>query len=711
MKGSVHIPHTMTLTLVFFICAFTPLMPMIQSVARGAQAEFAPQPALQAFPDEPVAEIGKGYPCATRFTLDGRYLAVGTSTNITRLFSTEDWSEAAILDGGDPFDFRISDKHLELASHSYDGRIRLFDVDDNISLGTLGLGRRRLISMSFSHDGKLLALGGEELTLWDVEEGVLAGVLDAEWVCEVAFSPDDRLLGLGLCDGELQIWDATAGKMLADLDRESERIKTVAFSPDSKHLAAGSWNGSVKVWDVDTARLVTTLRSPSNKRAIQEMDFSSGGELLAAGQFDGTVEVWDTRTWDQVSTMEGPDGLCSISFSHDSELLAMAGRYEVRIFDPRSMRKVHSISDFSRECWALAFSPDGKLIAAGHNVWKTESLELVYTFEGRIRIQDLAFSPDGQFLAYADRDIKLWNTSTWTEFVSIPLTAWVWVRSLAFSPDGKFLALGLDDKGASSVRIVTVPNMREVRDLRSQGLAASSVAFSPDGELLASGSWHYSVVKIWDMNTYKLDDELKGHDNEVSSVTFSPDGKVLASGSYDGTVKLWEVETGKLLNTLDNGSHWVMCLSFSPNGRFLAAGSIRVGPVTEHSVQIWDVEDGELVAEFDGLRGYTRAISFSPDGKLLALGSQAGTVSLWEMPSSAWGTIDVGPEGMEISSWGSIKRNELFQNYPNPFNPDTWIPYQLIEESEAAIIIYDATGQMVRTLDLGHKDSGYYISH
>lgn len=53
-------------------------------------------------------------------------------------------------------------------------------------------------------------------------------------------------------------------------------------------------------------------------------------------------------------------------------------------------------------------------------------------------------------------------------------------------------------------------------------------------------------------------------------------------------------------------------------------------------------------------------------------------------------------------------RTALMQNYPNPFNPDTWIPYQLNEGADVSIIIYDATGRIVKRLDIGHKEAGVY---
>ena len=56
------------------------------------------------------------------------------------------------------------------------------------------------------------------------------------------------------------------------------------------------------------------------------------------------------------------------------------------------------------------------------------------------------------------------------------------------------------------------------------------------------------------------------------------------------------------------------------------------------------------------------------------------------------------------------KETALLPNYPNPFNPETWIPYHLAEDAEVALTIYDASGIMVRRLDLGHQSAGFYES-
>jgi len=78
------------------------------------------------------------------------------------------------------------------------------------------------------------------------------------------------------------------------------------------------------------------------------------------------------------------------------------------------------------------------------------------------------------------------------------------------------------------------------------------------------------------------------------------------------------------------------------------------------------------------------------------------------------GELPIGLPGKvtkyDLSYKRTPKESRLLQNYPNPFNPETWIPYQLKESSEVEIRIYNTTGRLVRTLDLGYNPSGYYDS-
>ena len=74
--------------------------------------------------------------------------------------------------------------------------------------------------------------------------------------------------------------------------------------------------------------------------------------------------------------------------------------------------------------------------------------------------------------------------------------------------------------------------------------------------------------------------------------------------------------------------------------------------------------------------------------------------------------LDSGGRELTISLQPLPKATQLLQNYPNPFNPETWIPYQLNQESEVSLSIYGSNGQLIRQIDLGFKPAGnYQTSH
>ena len=90
-----------------------------------------------------------------------------------------------------------------------------------------------------------------------------------------------------------------------------------------------------------------------------------------------------------------------------------------------------------------------------------------------------------------------------------------------------------------------------------------------------------------------------------------------------------------------------------------------------------------------------------PDGNI-----ESQTLSVKVTPEHlANAVLSVNLDGI-----GHPNQDLLLQNYPNPFNPETWIPYQLSEDSLVSVSIYDTTGQLVRTLPLGFQAAGFYNS-
>ena len=81
------------------------------------------------------------------------------------------------------------------------------------------------------------------------------------------------------------------------------------------------------------------------------------------------------------------------------------------------------------------------------------------------------------------------------------------------------------------------------------------------------------------------------------------------------------------------------------------------------------------------------------------------------------GEISIDELDRMLQKWGypSVFKllgleNQLLQNYPNPFNPDTWIPFKLAQSVPVTINIYDVKGQLIRTLHIGNKGAGVYVT-
>ena len=193
---------------------------------------------------------------------------------------------------------------------------------------------------------------------------------------------------------------------------------------------------------------------------------------------------------------------------------------------------------------------------------------------------------------------------------------------------------------------------------------------------------------------------LEGHTDRVNSVAFSRDGETLASGSWDNAIRLWDVSTGTQKHILEGHTDRVNSVAFSPNGITIASGS------RDSTIRLWDAATGVHKHTLTGHTSRVYGVSFSPDGNTLASGSEDGTVLLWEFSSSTG--VGVEPIGNHLTTLANIKRTALLQNYPNPFNPETWIPYQLANDAVVTLTVFDQSGHIVRTLDIGHQIPGVY---
>jgi WD40 repeat protein len=243
-------------------------------------------------------------------------------------------------------------------------------------------------------------------------------------------------------------------------------------------------------------------------------------------------------------------------------------------------------------------------------------------------VRSCTYSPDGKWLAIGDDQgyIHLYDARKGS--LVIKLENWSLgqlqanpINSLCFSRDSQILAVG---SGDGLCRIWDVNSMKKLNTLKGHNKPIYSVCFGMDDQILASGSSD-KTIRLWDISSDKEPQVLKGHTECVHSISFSSDGKTLASGSSDKTIRLWDVFSGEERRIFEGHTNKVTCVCFGMDDKILASGSF------DKTVRLWDVFSGEKMEVFQGHTDKVISVSFRPDKKIFASGSIDGTVRLWDI--------------------------------------------------------------------------------
>lgn len=594
------------------------------SVSPSAEAMRILRDAVQSTPVQLTPRTGAGHTGALRgVAVDARNrIATASDDSTVKLWDMVSGKEPQTLrgHGGPVHSVAFSVDGLHVASGSFDDTARLWDATKGTELRKFSGHGDTITSVAFSADGKLLATGSEDRTakLWETDTGKDLQTFRGHngKVRGVALSADRKHVATASEDGTAKLWNVTSGKELLNLSGHSRPVTAVAFNHDGTKLATASVDRTVKLWDTQSGKALQTFTGHTN--SVLSVAFGGGGKRIATGSVDNTARLWDADSGQSLRTFTGhQDSVTGVALSIDGRLLTGSMDRTARLWELSTETPLLTFgSAIVSQVTAARFSLDASRIVTISGgvavIWDSLSGSEIRRFSGHgAKLSAIAFSPNGKLLATAgdDKTAKLWDVNDTDK----PLRSFGGyassITAVSFSHDGKRLAVGLKDGTAG---ISDTESGTQLTTLRGHSVPVLSVAFSPNGRYVATGSYD-DTARLWDASSGKALRTLSGHGDTVTSIVFSPDSRRLATGSDDRSAKLWDVETGQELVSMRGHTGIVRNVVFISVGKDVYLGTTS----DDRTARLWDTTTGNEERALRGHAGTVQDIVVHPGKKLI----------------------------------------------------------------------------------------------
>jgi len=496
----------------------------------------------------------------------------------------------------------------------------------------------RVLSVSFSADGRFIATSGEDgkFVVWDVQTGkplfLSTEAIDAtdSSVRGAGFIRNDYLVSVTFY-GDIFTWDLRLGELytqiVADVGQPSLRI--FALSPNEDYLALGTMDGRIQLYRLipeefpSGGGLVDDGIIVSDIDFVYDLEFDSAGTRLVATSLDGNVIAWDMTTKIEILNQKLDCVVGAVTFdSQQSDRLIISCDNELRIYSFSAGRFIGDIPAHKDTIFDLVFHPtDDRFISVEPDairIWEgsgTPHLSADISLHFSDSIWSITYAPINQAIVTIKDELRQYDLATGTYSV---LSNAGYGTGHVSSQDSEYLLIAPQEGGLDVFNVVT----GEI-DFH-EPTASFPSAISPNATLLA-----YRVegeyVQLTDITTGELIHQLDGGEDYLTGIAFSPDGSKLVTCGFDFTLLVWDVATGEMLYRFPRQDTFITACVYSPDGTKIFT------PTYDGPIWVWDAIQLELIETWEGHNSSVNLIAFSPDGQMMASGGEGATILLWDV--------------------------------------------------------------------------------
>jgi WD40 repeat protein len=386
--------------------------------------------------------------------------------------------------------------------------------------------------------------------------------------------------------------------------------------------------------------------------------------------------------------------LTALAYGHDGSLWSIeeAGWLRQWHGDGRQVKQLF-VSDLDT-LWV--FSGDATWLASASDdltIWDSATGSQFATIQQLSWVTAMAFSPDKKLIAtgHDDGRVQIWETETQELRLALREHKAA-VSALAFSPSGDRLAIAGEDR---LIQIIDLAAKKRIQSLAGHTDRIPALAWHADGNLLASAGWD-TTARLWDAKTGQPILLLNSHSDQVQCLAFSPDGSLLAVADSDHVIHVWDKPTsGKTLQVLHGHTDDIRFLTFSPDGSRLASAG------NDQSIHIWDPRAGKLLAGQNAQTKY----AISASNTRLASTCGGTCLSVWDLASGK----EVPPSAAEVPYLPTRETDWVDKQYNAALPKQTLIPTGIALSPNGHWLIAGGEDSLIHVWELGTKNPPFQL--